>query len=496
MPIRGYIEGFYGTPWTWDERLAVARACAERGMTHYIYAPKDDPKHRLRWRDLYGPMKLVGFDRLIAGSGLTVGFAISPGNDIDVTDAEDRKALRVKVDQIVDLGVPLVMLALDDIPFDPLSGPAHAELTTELAEHMDGRAELILVPTEYVGMEQTPYLDALAEGVPAGVPIGWTGAAVVNDTITADQARRRAEALGGRPPLLWDNYPVNDALMADRLFMGPLWGRDPRLHDVCSGYLANAMVQPHASMLPLASIAGWLRGEDPLSAWAAEAGPLRIFAEACDGAVPQALAQGLADAVGTPDWPVAVTEVATWLNAAATCEAPGLGTEAAEWLAQVHREARLGLSALRLIQAGRPYVTVDPGGQGQVTAPDPDLAVMEAFGIAAHWPKIRRSPVTVMGPRCSFRPVLGQRSDGAWRMQRSSVEENQNAVDAIVRLALAGLDDMPDDAGKVKVKVDGKPVALAADGSFTAAGGRAIDAATGAIHTKQQVPAGPPVPPR
>ena len=56
----------------------------------------------------------------------------------------------------------------------------------------------------------------------------------------------------GRRPLVWDNFPVNDALMSPSLHMGPLWGRDADLADECSGYLANPMVQPHASLLPLA----------------------------------------------------------------------------------------------------------------------------------------------------------------------------------------------------------------------------------------------------
>ena len=412
-PIRGIIEGFYGTPWTWDERITVAQHCAERGMTHYVYAPKDDPKHRLRWRELYGPMKLVGFDRLIAEGGLTVGFGISPGLDIDLTDADDRKALRVKVDQIVDLGVALVVLALDDIPFDPGAGSAHAALTAELVEHLAGRATVALVPTEYVGMEATPYLEALAAGVPPEVPIAWTGPAVVNDSITIEHAERRAAALGGRAPLLWDNYPVNDALMADRLFLGPLWGREPGLLDHCSGYLANPMTQARSSLLPLSSVAAWLRGEDPLGAWAAEAGEGRVFAEACDGLVPQALAQSLSSEVDGPGWAAAARPLGEWLSAASTCVAPGLEQEAGEWLAQVHREARLGLAALRLVQAAHPHVVVDGDGHGRVFAPDADRALGEAFAIAGRWPRVRRGERTVMGPRCSFRPLLAQRADGA-----------------------------------------------------------------------------------
>src|SRR5439155_25197601 len=160
----------------------------------------------------------------------------------------------------------------------------HADLTTFLRDHLGDRADLVLVPTEYVGTGSTPYLDALAKGVPGDVPIAWTGDTVVNDTITAAQALVRAAALGDRPPLVWDNYPVNDGIMTDRLHLGPLWGRDHGLAERCSGYLANPMVQPMASKLPLASIAAWLRGDDPLAGWAAEAEVrvLRGFAGACD----------------------------------------------------------------------------------------------------------------------------------------------------------------------------------------------------------------------
>ena len=56
-------------------------------------------------------------------------------------------------------------------------------------------------------------------------------------------------------------------MMGDRLFVGPLRGREPGLAAACSGYLANPMEQARASLLPLASIAAFLRGDDPVEAW-------------------------------------------------------------------------------------------------------------------------------------------------------------------------------------------------------------------------------------
>jgi hyaluronoglucosaminidase len=290
--VAGVIEGFYGRPWTWDERVEVCRWCADRGMSDYVYAPKDAPRHRERWREPYTPDDLAGFERVAADGGLRLGFAISPGPSMDYADAGDRAALAAKVDQVVGAGARLVVLALDDIPFGGgEQGRAHAEVTRWLRDHLAPGVLLALVPTEYVGTRPSRYLDALADGVPREVPIGWTGRAVVNRTVTAAEARERAASLDGRPPLLWDNYPVNDNLMGDLLPLGPLRGRDPDLALTCDGYLANAMVQPRASILPLSSTAAWLRGEDPAEAWGRDADSLgwRAFAEACDGDLPRSL---------------------------------------------------------------------------------------------------------------------------------------------------------------------------------------------------------------
>lgn len=490
--IRGLIEGFYGRPWTWDERLLVLRHCAARGMTDYVYAPKSDPLHRDRWRDPYDRAGLDGFARLVAESGVRVGFAVSPGLSIDESSAGDRAALAAKVDQVVGAGVDLVCLALDDLPWRPGMGPGHAGLAAGLAEHLDGRASLLVVPTEYAGTVATPYLDALAAGLPDDVPVAWTGEAVVNDRVTAAQARARAAALGGRPPLLWDNYPVNDALMADRLHLGPLWGRDPALADACCGYLANPMVQPRASLLPLSSAAAWLRGDDPVAAWLAEAGDLRTFAEACDGAVPAALVQSLAGAVDGPGWQQAAGPLGRWLTAAAACRAPGLEDEVGPWLAAVHREAAVAAEALLLLQACRPVVRLAADGRGRVAPPDDDAAARHAFTLLHDWPALRRSEPQVMGVRRGVQPALGQRADGRWSFLAGVLVEDRNAVDALVRLAFRALEGMAPPEPTF-VTTDEEPVEVAEDGTFTVPAGATALALSGRVATLVRPPAAPPI---
>ena len=468
------IEGFYGRPWTWDERIDVCRWCAERGMTDYVHAPKDDPLHRSAWRDPWPPAALDGFRRLAAEGGLRVGVALSPGLSIDYASEADRRAL---LDKVLAPAAGLVVLALDDIPNRPGLGKDHAALTAWLARALDGRADLAVVPTEYVGGRPTPYLDALAAGVPPDVPIAWTGTTVVNDVVTAEEARARAAALGGRRPLLWDNWPVNDGMMGDRLFLGPLRGRGPGLLDACAGYLANPMVQPDASRLPLASTAAWLREEEPEAAWSAEADRLgwRTLAEACDGEVPRRLVDDLDLEGGGPMWVGPAGRLAGWLAAAVTCDGPA---EAGPWVEQARAEARLGLTALRVYAATKPALRVGADGAGRAVGASDEAVLLGALKLMQRWPALRRAAVSVLGVRLGFRPVLGQRDDGAWAYTPASLEERDNALDALVRVALDEAAAMAP-PGELGVWADGEPVPLDADGSFRVRPGAVVVARSG-----------------
>jgi hypothetical protein len=212
--LSGVLEGFYGTPWSWAARAEVASWCAERGMADYVYAPKDDPKHRERWRDPYDGLELEAFAAFAASGAARLGFAISPGLSMDPDSGEDRAA------------------------------------------H-----------------------DAVATAA------------------TGD--------------------------------LGPA---------------------------------------------------RRLFAEA------------------------------------AVCGAPGLEDEAAAWLQQVHLDAKLAERCLDALDGTT------------------DLAT--GFGIAMAWQASRRATVSVFGPRCSVRPVIGQASDGTWRFERAAVTADDCAIDDLVRLAL------------------------------------------------------------
>jgi hyaluronoglucosaminidase len=467
VPLRGVIEGFYGTPWTHDARADVIEFLADRDMNAYVYAPKSDPKHRERWREPYDAAELRGLVDLTtrcAARGVRFGFAISPGLDIVHDDDADRSALLAKLAPMAASGVGWFVLAVDDIPMRPgLAGEqaevVHWILDVLRAEHgPDLRCSL--VPTEYVGTRPSSYLATLARDLPGDVDVFWTGPTVCSPSITAADAAGWRAALGGRSLLLWDNYPVNDAVMERELHLGPYRGREAALSDVVDGVLCNPMLQPLASLVALATAAEYLRDPesyDEAAAWeravddvgGSRAALLRPVARACcDGplADPDRLPasamvstiETTVDAAGWAQPVVALRDELTALRASATgweADDP-LRIEIAPWLAHAELEAGVGLAALRLIQ--QTHAIAEERG-ATPALPDPHLAMLHAFALLFAWSAARDAPSrVVLGPRFVLHPAVVQRVDGAPALDVGlAVREDASVIDRLARLALA-----------------------------------------------------------
>jgi hyaluronoglucosaminidase len=414
--VRGLIEGFYGTPWTWDERIEIGRELGAAGMDTYVYAPKDDPLHRARWREPYAEADLEAFERLASEQPLRVGFSVSPGLSMDPGDPTDRAALLAKFEQLIGRGIALVGVLFDDLDPAPGLGAAHGSVARWLRERLDPDVELFMVPLHYTGVTGSAYLRELDAEVPSEVAIGWTGRYVVNDTIGLGDAAAWSEVMGGRRPLLWDNTPVNDVLMADHLFTGPLRGRDPSLPAALSGYLANPMVQARASRPALLSAAAWLRGEDPDAAWQTAVGVDRVLMEGCDGAAPAQLA---AAAVGGDT--SAAAELEAWCGAAERCEAGELGQSVQPWVDQLRAEASVAKVACQMLRM------------------DLDEARRTAPLLYVMWPGVRTSSVQVLGGRGSLVPALGQDEHSRWIAAAESYRPPASVTDQVVEAVFARL---------------------------------------------------------
>lgn len=296
----GIVEGFYGRPWTHQERLEMFAFMQSRGLNGYIYAPKDDALHRDNWRAPYPDDALARFATLAQAArdhGIHFTFAVSPGLSLCYSDPVELNALLAKLQPIIDLGVPSIGIFFDDVPPElahPADqarykslGEAQADLLTRLHQALPDQ-HLITVPTFYCGEPQIPYLHDLA-AMPEAVEIMWTGPAVCSHTITQAHMAAVAQVLK-RPALLWDNYPVNDARMVGELHIAPYSRREANLP--VRGIYLNPMSLAHASKFGLGTFARYLTEQEayaPEVAWQVEAtalvgsglvDALAVFAEA------------------------------------------------------------------------------------------------------------------------------------------------------------------------------------------------------------------------
>jgi hyaluronoglucosaminidase len=450
VPLRGVIEGFYGAPWSADARHALFDRLGPAGMNAYVYAPKDEPKHRAAWRGPYDGPELAAF-RALAGAGaavgIRVGFAISPGLDVDYRAPADRAALHAKLAPLADAGIDWFVLALDDIPLRPGLASEQADLVQALVDDLGG-ARLTLCPTEYVGTRPTEYLATLAAELPPAVQVMWTGPTVCSPTIRAADADAWAAALGDRRPVLWDNFPVNDATMTSSLHLGPYEGREPALTDRVDGVLLNPMTQAHASAVALLTAAEFLAdpvGYDPDAAWgravAAVGGEhataFAPLARACSTSPLRPPARlplrrdvdGLGTA--TPDDPTGRrAALAAELLAAKHAGRdwpPGdpLGDEVRPWLDALAVEARAGLAALRLVDEVR----------GE--APDAERLMHLGFRLLFEWSAARTTDRVVYGPRFAIYAAVVQLADGRPGLDvDATLVEDGSAIDRLCRWAL------------------------------------------------------------
>ena len=98
--VRGVIEGFYGHPWTHEQRLALIDFLAARGMNTLVYAPKDDPLLRREWRAPYGGEALERLRELVdrcRANEMELAWCLSPGLSIRYSDDADVDALVAKM---------------------------------------------------------------------------------------------------------------------------------------------------------------------------------------------------------------------------------------------------------------------------------------------------------------------------------------------------------------------------------------------------------------
>lgn len=265
MSVRGSIEGFYGTPWSHEDRLNQIEFYGDQKLNTYIYAPKDDVYHRNKWRDPYPETEMKRMKDLIGTSKknkVDFVFSLSPGIDIRFDGAEgeaDYQALVKKCQSLYDMGVRSFAIFFDDI--ENKDGKKQAELLNRFnKEFIQAKGDikpLITVPTEYdsnvMGLANSvnKYTKDFAATLDKSIKVLWTGSAVVPEGIDVANAQRVKEVYGDRMGIWW-NYPCTDYIK-EKLALGPIYGLDKGLEKEVDFLVMNPMEHAELSKISLAT---------------------------------------------------------------------------------------------------------------------------------------------------------------------------------------------------------------------------------------------------
>lgn len=253
----GIIEGFYGKPWTWEEREETTAVLAAAGYRFYLYAPKADLYLRRHWQEDHPDRLAEPIGRFAARCrelGVRFGIGLSPYEIYLGFDDKARAALERKLDFFRQVGVQDLAILFDDMRGDV---PSLAELQVEVVDFVAERTSadrLLVCPSYYsddpvldrvFGSRPPSYLRKLGELLDPSIEIFWTGEEVCSREISAAHLDRVADRLG-RKPFLWDNYPVNDGpRMSQFLHLRGFTGRrGMELVGHAAAHAVNPALQP------------------------------------------------------------------------------------------------------------------------------------------------------------------------------------------------------------------------------------------------------------
>ncbi|XP_062505490.1 protein O-GlcNAcase-like isoform X2 [Corticium candelabrum] len=242
-------------------------------MNSYMYAPKDDHKHRAGWRELYTASEAGDLKDLIFSSqshDVNFIYALSPGLDMILSGEKEMALLKSKMDQVRQMGCKSFALLFDDIeeelsPADKRSFTSFAEaqvhVTNLIYEHL-GQPEIFLFcPTEYCSSRADPsvaksqYLLTLGEKLHPAINIFWTGPRVISKVISTESIGQVMASLK-RQPVIWDNIHANDYDQR-RLFLGPYDSRSTELYPMLNGILTNPNCEFEPNFIAIHTLASW-----------------------------------------------------------------------------------------------------------------------------------------------------------------------------------------------------------------------------------------------
>ena len=262
----GIIEGYYGTPWSWQARTETIAFLVPHGYRFYYYAPKADAFLRQRWREDH-PRDTAEQLRALAETcraiGVRFGIGLSPFEIWRDFERDARAALARKLAFFADIGVENLAILFDDMKGDePDLAAKQVDIMHWVAERTTA-TRVALCPTYYsddplldrvFGQRPQNYLEEIGARLDPSIDVFWTGEEVCARAIGVGHVKRISRLLG-RKPLLWDNYPVNDGRrMSQFLHLRGFTGRPAAIADHIAAHAINPALQPVLTRIPAVTL--------------------------------------------------------------------------------------------------------------------------------------------------------------------------------------------------------------------------------------------------
>lgn len=267
--IRGFIEGYYGIPWSNEDRMSLMKFGGDFKMTSYIFAPKDDPYHKEKWREEYPAEEIAKIKEMVeVGNNAKCRFVWTAhpfmgGFNANNADAEIQALLK-KFEQLYKAGVRQFGVLGDDV------GQLNKDIVVKMMKAVSDWAkekgdvyDTVFCPAGYNHSWQGDYseLNKYDKEFPEDIKIFWTGEAVCQPVEQKTLDHFRKHNLNGqatrRSPLFWLNWPVND-INGARLMMGKgsLLHTDINVNDL-AGVVTNPMQEAEASKVAIFAVADY-----------------------------------------------------------------------------------------------------------------------------------------------------------------------------------------------------------------------------------------------
>ncbi len=221
VEFRGFIEGYYGNPWSHEDRMDLMKFGSEIKMNQYVFAPKDDPYHNARWRELYPEEDLEKISALAQAGNESKCFYVyalhpfmnRPVNLSDSTYDAEVAVVKAKLAQVIEAGVRQIAILEDDSYGESAERMVRFlndmnEWLHEMKEtYPDLKTDLLYCPTCYMATTDAK-MTAISNGVSDEVHIVVTGGKIWGEV--SNKFATDFHNGCGRYPYMWVNWPCND----------------------------------------------------------------------------------------------------------------------------------------------------------------------------------------------------------------------------------------------------------------------------------------------